>query len=56
MKAETPILQRLGPVPFWRGSDRFQPSLGAMYRRAAEHASAALEADRARRNPKKRTR
>ena len=54
MKGEAPILQRLGAVPFWRGRDRFQPSLEAIYRRAAEHASAALEADRRRRTPKKR--
>lgn len=38
MKIETPILKRLGPVPFWRGRDRCLDTLEAVYRRAAEKA------------------
>ena len=48
MKNETPLLKRLGAVPFWRGRERFIPSLEAIYRRAAERAGAVLERDRKR--------
>lgn len=34
MKIETPVLKRLGPVPFWRGESRCLDSLETMYRRA----------------------
>ena len=44
MKIETPILRRLGPVPFWRGGERCLESLEAIYRRAAERARKALAA------------
>ncbi len=46
MKNDIPLLKRLGSVPFWRGQDRFLPSLEAMYRRAEERATAALERTR----------
>ncbi len=46
MKNDIPLLKRLGSVPFWRGQDRFLPSLEAMYRRAGERAAAALESSR----------
>ena len=46
MKNDIPLLKRLGAVPFWRGQDRFLPSLEAMYRRAGERAAAALERTR----------
>lgn len=36
MKIETPVLRRLGPVPFWRGGDKCLPALDAIYRVAAE--------------------
>ncbi len=39
MKIETPILKRLGPVPFWRGERKCLDVLESMYtrsRRAAE--------------------
>lgn len=42
MKIETPVLRRLGPVPFWRGEKRCLDALERIYRRAAEKASAAL--------------
>lgn len=42
MKVETPILKRLGPIPFWRGHERCLDSLEAIYRRAAEKARRAL--------------
>ena len=38
MKAETPILKRLGPVPFWRGERKCLELLEEMYRRAIENA------------------
>ncbi len=45
MKIETPILKRLGPVPFWCGEKRCLDSLEDIYRRAAEKAIKALGAD-----------
>ena len=42
MKIETPILKRLGPVPFWRGERKCIDSLEAVYRRAIEYATAKL--------------
>ncbi|GEM_PF-1025580 len=44
MKSETPILKRLGPVPFWRGTAKCLDTLEEIYRRAREKASAALAA------------
>ena len=44
MKIETPILRRLGPVPFWRGGEKCLDSLERMYARAAESARRALAA------------
>jgi len=34
MKIETPILKRLGPVPFWRGEGRCLDELEKMYKKA----------------------
>ena len=34
MKVETPILKRLGPVPFWRGEGRCLDELEKIYRKA----------------------
>lgn len=34
MKIETPILKRLGPVPFWRGQNRCLDELERIYRKA----------------------
>jgi len=42
MKIETPVLKRLGPVPFWRGSDKCLDSLETVYRRAMDKASRLL--------------
>ena len=39
MKIETPILKRLGPVPFWRGCGKCLDSLERIYRRAIERAN-----------------
>ena len=39
MKIETPILKRLGPIPFWRGAGRCLDELERIYRRAMEQAS-----------------
>ena len=42
MKIESPVLRRLGPVPFWRGETRCLDSLEAMYARAVAAAESAL--------------
>jgi len=39
MKIETPVLKRLGPVPFWRGEKKCLDELERIYRRAIEHAN-----------------
>ena len=38
MKIETPILRRLGPVPFWRGERKCLEALEQIYRRAIDAA------------------
>ena len=42
MKIETPLLKRLGPIPFWRSSEKCLDSLEVIYRRAALHAGKLL--------------
>ena len=39
MKIETPVLRRLGPVPFWRGEMKCLYELERIYRRARTAAS-----------------
>lgn len=46
MKIETPILKRLGPVPFWRGTVRCLDELQRIYNRAAEAARKELATER----------
>ena len=43
MKIETPILRRLGPVPFWRGEQKCLDELERIYRRAAAHGAASSQ-------------
>lgn len=38
MKIESPVLRRLGPVPFWRGQGKCLEGLEKIYRRAMERA------------------
>ena len=38
MKIESPVLRRLGPVPFWRGEKKCLDELNRIYVRAAEQA------------------
>ncbi len=38
MKIENPVLRRLGPVPFWRGSVKCLDELQRLYKKAAEAA------------------
>ena len=45
MKIESPVLRRLGPVPFWRGTKKCLPELDVVYRRAREAAMRALGAE-----------
>ena len=46
MKIETPLLERMGPVPFWRGEERCLESLETAYRRASLRAEEALSRER----------
>lgn len=43
MKIESPVLKRLGPVPFWRGEKKCLAELGEIYRRAMAAATQKLE-------------
>jgi hypothetical protein len=45
MKVETPILRRLGPVPFWRGSGKCLDELERIYKRAIEAARKRLNGE-----------
>lgn len=47
MKIETPILMRLGPIPFWRGREKCLDTLEDVYRRARERASRLLALQKA---------
>jgi hypothetical protein len=38
VKNEIPVLEKLGPVPFWRGEQRCLSVLEPIYRRAMENA------------------
>lgn len=42
MKIETPILKRLGPIPFWRGETKCLEGLETMYRKAKDRAQTIL--------------
>lgn len=42
MKIETPVLRRLGPVPFWRGETKCLDELERIYRRARAAAAERL--------------
>ena len=56
MKIETPILKRLGPVPFWRGERRCLDALEEAYRKAMESARTALYGAPQRHSPASPTR
>jgi len=43
MKIECPVLRRLGPVPFWRGSTKCLDELQRIYKKAAEAAAQKLK-------------
>ena len=43
MKIETPILKKLGPIPFWRGREKCLDSLEKMYRSAMERSNRVLK-------------
>ena len=45
MKIETPILRRLGPVPFWRGSHKCLDQLQRIYNMAHDFAAEKLGYD-----------
>jgi hypothetical protein len=46
MKISTPILRRLGPIPFWRGTSKCMAELESVYRRAREAAEFKLRGER----------
>ena len=46
MKSESAVLNRLGPVPFWRGERKCLDLLSEMYRRAMERAQTRLAAEK----------
>lgn len=39
MKIESPVLKRLGPIPFWRGEKKCLEELNRIYKKAAEAAA-----------------
>lgn len=39
MKIESPVLKRLGPVPFWRGTGKCLDELQKIYKKATESAA-----------------
>lgn len=41
MKIESPVLRRLGPIPFWRGSEKCLEALQRIYKKASESAAKA---------------
>jgi len=43
MKIESPVLRRLGPVPFWRGTSKCLEELQRIYKKAAEAAATKLQ-------------
>jgi len=43
MKIESPVLRRLGPVPFWRGTSKCLDELQRIYKKAAETAQKKLQ-------------
>ena len=42
MKIESPVLRRLGPVPFWRGEKKCLDELQRIYKKASEAAAVKL--------------
>ena len=46
MKIESPVLKRLGPIPFWRGSQKCLPELNRIYARAKESAVKRLNGEK----------
>lgn len=42
MKIESPVLRRLGPVPFWRGEKKCLAELARIYAKAKAAADAHL--------------
>lgn len=47
-KTKIEVLQRLGPVPFWRGEEKFMPALENIYRKAMTKAREALNRENSR--------
>ena len=43
MKIESPVLKRLGPVPFWRGEKKCLTELNRIYKKAKEAAQSRLD-------------
>ena len=45
MKSDIPVLEKLGPVPFWRGTEKCREALAEMYRKAMQRAASAIGAE-----------
>lgn len=41
MKIESPVLKRLGPIPFWRGEKKCLDELNRIYKKAKAFAESA---------------
>ena len=46
MKIESPVLKRLGPIPFWRGEKKCLDELNRIYKKATAAAREKLEMER----------
>lgn len=47
-KTKIPVLQRLGPVPFWRGEEKCMAALENIYRKAMAKSKEALNRESSR--------
>lgn len=52
-KDDFPVLERLGPVPFWRGETRCIPELKVIYRKARDAALRRLAEETSRHEDRK---
>lgn len=43
MKIESPVLKRLGPIPFWRGEKKCLDELNRIYKKAKAFAEGARQ-------------
>lgn len=51
-KGKTELIQRLGPLPFWRGRQKCSEAFGRIYKIAGENAEKILAKNRVERSAK----